>query len=155
MIRPKRSWLSRAIAALLASVAAASVLAVVTPSAAQAGSFMGCSDGHFCWYAGTNYSGYIGAQYFYTDGYVRMSSLVDNSESSVERQTADGNCYHVEGIYIYRRPWVYLKDTSPSTDWVSRLGKNFDQRTPDFNGISTNHGRLNMRNRFNDIWNWC
>ena len=155
MTRPKRSWRGRAIAALLASVAAVSVLTIVSPTAAQAGSPNVCTDGLFCWWSRTNYDGEIGWQYSYTSGYVRMPSLVDNSESSVERQTADGNCYHVDGIYIYRRPWVYLKDTSPSTDWVSRLGKNYDQRTPNFNGISTNHGTLDMRNRFNDIWNWC
>ncbi|MFE9205617.1 hypothetical protein [Micromonospora sp. NPDC007230] len=136
----------------LAQVATATLLAttatlVVQPGTAQAADT--CYVGAFCWYSLTSQGGTRGSQTQYTSGWVRMSSLVDNSESSYNAQYADAKCLG-QG-----RPYVYLSDTYLSARTTALVAISQGEKKNTFNPISTNNGSKNMNNLFNDIWNAC
>ncbi|GAB3819081.1 hypothetical protein [Micromonospora zhanjiangensis] len=138
--------------ARLAQVATATLLAttaalVVQPVAAQAADT--CYTGAFCWYYLTNQSSTRGSQTQYTSGWARMSSLVDNSESSYNAQYADSHCVG-QG-----RPYVYLSDTYLSARTTALVAISQGEKKNTFNPIGTDNGSKNMNNLFNDIWNAC
>jgi hypothetical protein len=142
-----RSKLARGSVTMALAAAIFAVAAMVAPTAAQA---VACSNGYFCWYSSTGQGGSRGLQFYYTGGWIAMSSLVDDSESSYDQQTSDGtNCRN------NNNPFVYLSDTYFSTRWTALAGTHNGDAHSTFNPINTNFGSLNMNNLFNDIWNLC
>jgi hypothetical protein len=127
---------TRIAAAAVIAASAAGVGAVAVPSPAAAADT--CYTGAFCWYWLQNQGGRRGSQTQYTTGWVRMNTLVDDSESSYDAQYPDG-C-------AFSNPYVYLSDTYLSQRWTTLVGSYSGDRRDNF-------GEFN--NRYNDIWNSC
>lgn len=138
-----RKRLARLAIALMIAIGGAVTFA---PGAAHAATT--CPDTYFCWYWLMSREGSYGLQYAYTSGWVRMNTLVDDSESSMDSQT--GTHCPTTG-----HPFAYLSDTYMSTRWTALLGSAYHKIFNTFNPVSTNLGTLNMNNKFNDIWNSC
>jgi hypothetical protein len=143
-----RSRLGPAAIAIALAVTGFAVAFGAVPAAAN--SATNCSSGYFCFYASTGFGGSRGTQFAYTSGWVRMSSLVDDSESSWDSQTPDGG-HCVNDL----NPFVYLSDTYLSTRWITFVGGSNGANNSTFGSMPTSQGQLNMNNRYNDIWNLC
>lgn len=136
-----------------AAVLAVAVLGAIglTPGVAHASQT--CPSGYFCWYYLENQNGSYGLQFNYTSGWIRMNTLVDDSESSMDSFTG-----HSCPTTVY--PYVYLSDTYLSLRWTANVATGPGQRVNTFNpiyvsGTNTPSGSMNMNNKFNDIWAAC
>jgi hypothetical protein len=144
------SWRLRSALILAAAGLAIGATLVLDAAPAVANNATNCASGYFCFYSSTGFGGSRGTQFAYTSGWVRMSSLVDDSESSWDAQTADG-AHCVNDL----NPFVYLSDTYLSTRWLSFVGGSAGANNWTFGSMPTSQGQLNMNNRYNDIWNLC
>jgi hypothetical protein len=79
-----RSRLGPAAIAIALAVTGFAVAFGAVPAAAN--SATNCSSGYFCFYASTGFGGSRGTQFAYTSGWVRMSSLVDDSEWALRQR---------------------------------------------------------------------
>lgn len=140
-----KTRIARTVAVALFATATA---LVAQPGAAQAADT--CYTGAFCWYSSTYQSGSRAARTQYTNGWIAMSSLVDDSESSYNAQYSDSLCAGHGG-----RPYVYLSDTYLSARTTALVATSQGSKKDTFNPISTNNGSMNMNNLFNDFWNAC
>ncbi|MGY0234815.1 hypothetical protein [Longispora urticae] len=126
--------------------------ALLAPGVAQAGDT--CYSGGFCWYTYYNQTGGRGSVTQYS-GWIGMSSHVDNTASSYNAQTYDGDCQN------NGQPVVQLADTYYDRKWISTVATYSGQAQNTFNTIyvyDTGLGygyQKNMVQLFNLVQNIC
>lgn len=138
-VQDHSSRLRRIVMTVVIAISGAGIGAVVAPSAAHAAS---CPTYYFCWYDYSNQGGDRGTQYYYTSNWITLPTLVNDSNSSWEKQTSDGAC-------PFGRPYVYMKDSATNT--TKNVGWAYNQQIDSFQSY---HG-WGMANKFDKLWNLC
>jgi len=134
-----RRTLSRLGRALAALALAATAAVVVAPGTAYAAT---CPEYHFCWYNFNYQGGARGTQYTYTNGFIPLNTLVNDSQSSWEKQRPDPIC-------SLGYPIVFLKDVQSNT--IKQHPAIYNYKIDSF--FSYNDWR--MHNKFDQIRNFC
>jgi len=129
--------------AVVAATLAAGV--AVAPAAAQAAD--NCISGYYCYYRLDNQTGTRGTIYYYTSGWTRLPSLVDDTWSGMDAQTGSS-------CAVTLHPFFYMSDTYQSQRWTRLVGSRTGERRS-YNNLPGSDGLTNFRDKFNDYWNAC
>jgi hypothetical protein len=148
MFDSRKHALKRRLATLAGLCLVASGLGAVVAAPAA----MACTYGNSCWYSSTNLNGSECPWGAYTNGYIAMTCLVDDSESSYDNQYADGCDYDAGGD-----PWFFLRDTYYDQHWSIDAGTYNGMTLWTFNNVyvAETGTSLPMNNKFNMLWNLC